>query len=90
MTGGLGVADVKQPANDNLPIANDNRAQYMRDYMKRRRQGSKTLLQLLKEGLEVIEARLTQEDPQARAFIAAARERLDGPDKRNRRKEMRT
>ena len=85
------MADVKQPANDNLPVANDNRAKYMRDYMKRRRHGSKTLLQLLKEGLEVIEACDTHADAPARAFIAAARERLDGPDKRkSSRKGMRT
>jgi hypothetical protein len=85
------VADVKRPANDNLPVANDNRAKYMRDYMKRRRRGLKTLRDLLRDGLQVIEARDAHEDAQARAFIAAARERLDGPEKRKRsRKGMRT
>ena len=72
-----------KPANDNLQAANDNRAQYMRGYMKRRRLGGKTLRSLLKDGLHVIEAYDTHEDPEARAFIAAVKELLDPPERRN-------
>ena len=86
------MADVKRPANDNLPIANDNRAKYMRDYMKRRRHGLKTLRDLLKDGLHVVEAQGARlgDDPEAQTFIAAARARLDGLEKRKRRKGMQT
>jgi len=73
----------EQPANDNLQAANDNRAQYMRDYMKRRRRGGKTLKTLLKEGLAVIEAGKRPTDPEAQHFIAAVRALLDAPEKRN-------
>ena len=73
MTGGV-RHDGDKPSNDNLQAANDNnRAQYMRDYMKRRRQGGKTLRSLLRDGLHVVEAHAPRNDPEAQAFIAAVK-----------------
>lgn len=65
----------KSPANDNLPVANDNhkRADYMRGYMSRRRRCGKTLLQLLRDSLDFVPA----DDPNAQAYISAVRDRLD-------------
>ena len=80
------MKDESRPANDNQEIANDNRRRnYQRSYMARRRQGGKTLKSLLREGLHVIEAQgaCLGDDPEAQAFIAAVRELLDGPEKRN-------
>lgn len=70
------------PSNDNLETANDNRkrAEYMREYMARRRQGGKTLRQLLIDGLAVVAAHAPEDDLEARIFIAAVRDLLEAPD----------
>lgn len=64
------------PTNDNLPSANDNRKNYMRDYMARRRHGAKTLRQLLIDGLALVVVHAPQDDPEAQTFIAAVRDLL--------------
>ena len=78
-----------EPANDNIPTANDNRAQYMRDYMQRRRRGRKTLKSLLKDGLQVAETHAPANDPAAKIFIAAVKQAL-GDKPAGRRKGART
>ena len=62
------------PANDNK-----TRAEYMREYMARRRHGGKTLKSLLRDGLLVAER--AGDDPEARAFSAAVRALLQDEPK---------
>lgn len=62
------------PANDNR-----TRAEYMREYMARRRHGGKTLKSLLRDGLLVAER--APDDPEKRQFITAVRELLQDEPK---------
>ena len=73
----------REPANDNLPVANDNqkRADYMCSHMRwRRRHPGKTLRQLLRDSLDIIAANAPADDPNAQAFIATVRDLLE-PDR---------
>jgi hypothetical protein len=71
-----------KPVNDNLAAANDNRrTDYMRNYMARRRNGGKTIRQLLREGLDCLVARASPDDQEAQTFIAAVKDIL-GPENR--------
>ena len=65
-----------KPSNDNLQPANDNRRDYMRNYMFRRRQGGKTMRQLLGESLEFVAARASPDDLDAQLYIAAVKDLL--------------
>jgi hypothetical protein len=66
-----------------LPAANDNksRAEYMREYMARRRHGGQTMRSLLREGLACVEAHAPMEDLRARMFIAAVKDLLQAPER---------
>lgn len=68
--------DGERPTNDNLPSANDNRKNYMRDYMARRRHGAKTLRQLLQDGLALVVVHAPADSEAAQIFVAAVRDLL--------------